>query len=56
MVVIALFRHSAKILSAHEKHLANVATVLPHAIVLKLRVRHDNVVILTKETVITVGT
>ncbi len=59
-MLLLLFRHSANSLNAQEEHLATSPKFmtrlhLPHAIVVKLRVRKRNVVILTPETAVTVG-
>ncbi len=59
--LLLLFRHSAKGLNAQGERLATLPQLvtrllhLPHAIVVRLRMRKINIVILTPETAVAVG-
>ncbi len=60
LLVLLLFRHSAKNKNAQDERLAISSLMatrlhLPHAIVVRLDVRKSNVAILTPETAVTVG-
>ncbi len=60
LLLLLLFRHSAKSLTAQDERLATLRRMvtrlhLPHAIVVRLNVRKGNVVILTPETAVNVG-
>ncbi len=60
MLVLLLFRHSAKSLNTQEERLATLPQLvtrlhLPHALVVRLHVRKSYVVILTPKTAGTVG-
>ncbi len=60
LLLLLLFRHSAKSLNAQDKHLVTLEKLvtrlhLPHAIVERLHVRKSNVVVPTLETAVTVG-
>ncbi len=60
VLLLLLFRHSAKSLNAQDERLVTSLLLverlhLLHAKVVRLHVRKTNVVILTPETVVTVG-
>ncbi len=60
LLLLLLFRHGAKSLNAQEERRVTSPQLvtrlpLPHAIEVRLHVRKSNAIILTPETVVTVG-